>query len=89
MSSAHRHSPPPSGWESLEAFAHRPRVTEGRSMSAADAQRILDWLDTALELFHVNRGRLNAQEIRILSMIAVARQELAAIVQSPGSSATS
>lgn len=50
-------------------------------MSATDAQHILDWLDTALELFHVNQGRLNAQEIRILSMIAVARQELAAEIQ--------
>jgi hypothetical protein len=85
MSPAHRHSPP---LEGPDAVADRPRLVEGRSMSAADAQRILDWLDTALELFHVNRGRLNAQEIRILSMIAVARQELAAIVQPPGRSAS-
>jgi hypothetical protein len=86
MSSVHRHSPPSPALDAVGAEAPFPT---GRHMTAADAPRILDWLDTALELFHVNRGRLNAQEIRILSMIAVARQELAALVQPAGDSGSS
>lgn len=46
-------------------------------MTNTDARRILDWIDSALELFHHNKGHLTAREVRILSMIAVARQELA------------
>lgn len=45
-------------------------------MTDHDARRIIDWLDSALELFHANDGRLTVREVRILSMIAVARQEL-------------
>lgn len=45
-------------------------------MTDHDARRIIDWLDSALELFRANEGRLTAREVRILSMIAVARQEL-------------
>jgi hypothetical protein len=45
-------------------------------MTDHDARRIIDWLDSALELFHANEGRLTAREVRILSMIAVARKEL-------------
>jgi hypothetical protein len=46
-------------------------------MTETDARRILDWLDSALEIFRANNGRLNAREVSILSMLAVARQELA------------
>ena len=45
-------------------------------MTDNDARRIIDWLDSALELFRANEGRLSARDVRILSMIAVARQEL-------------
>jgi hypothetical protein len=45
-------------------------------MTETDSRKILDWLDSALELFRANEGQLSAREIRILSMIAVARQEL-------------
>ncbi len=45
-------------------------------MTDNDAHRIIDWLDSALELFHANQGHLTVREVRILSMIAVARQEL-------------
>ncbi len=34
-------------------------------------------MDCALELFRTNEGQLSAREIRILSMLSVARQELA------------
>lgn len=47
-------------------------------MTTTDARRILDWIDSALELFHHHQGHLTAREIRILSMLAVARRELAA-----------
>ena len=46
-------------------------------MTETDTRRIIDWLDSALEIFRANEGRLNAKEVRILSMLAVARQELA------------
>jgi hypothetical protein len=49
---------------------HLPRMTE------TDTRRIIDWIDSALELFRNNEGRLTAQEVRVLSMIAVARREL-------------
>jgi len=45
-------------------------------MTDHDARRIMDWLDSALELFQANKGRLSVREVRILSMIAVAREEL-------------
>lgn len=45
-------------------------------MTDYDARRIIDWLDSALELFRANEGRLTVKEIKLLSMIAVARQEL-------------
>ncbi len=45
-------------------------------MTDHDARRIIDWLDSALELFRANEGRLSVREVKILSMLAVARQEL-------------
>lgn len=45
-------------------------------MTDSDAQRVLEWIDSALELFRVNEGKLNAREIRIRSMLAVVRNEL-------------
>ena len=45
-------------------------------MTEYDARRIIDWLDSALELFRANGGRLTVREVRILSMLSVARQEL-------------
>lgn len=45
-------------------------------MTDYDARRIIDWLDSALELFRANEGRLTVREVKILSMVAVARQEL-------------
>ncbi len=45
-------------------------------MTDHDARRIIDWLDSALELFRANEGRLSVREVKILSMLAVARQDL-------------
>lgn len=46
-------------------------------MTDADIQRLLGWIDSALELFHKNKGHLTVREIRVLSMLAVVREELA------------
>lgn len=46
-------------------------------MTDADNQRIIAWIDSALELFHKNKGHLTVREIRVLSMLAVVREELA------------
>ncbi|HWA88157.1 MAG TPA: hypothetical protein VG710_18155 [Opitutus sp.] len=46
-------------------------------MTDVDTQRILAWIDSALELFHKNKGHLTVREIRVLSMLAVGREELA------------
>ena len=45
-------------------------------MSDHETHRIIDWLDSGLELFRVNEGRLTMQEVKILSLLAVARQRL-------------
>lgn len=46
-------------------------------MTDNDAQRMLGWIDSALELFKKNEGQLTAREIRIRSLLAVVRNELA------------
>ena len=46
-------------------------------MTDFDSRRILDWIDSALELFRNNEGHLNAREVRIRSLLSVARNELA------------
>lgn len=46
-------------------------------MTDFDSRRILDWIDSALELFRNNEGQLNAREVRIRSLLSVARNELA------------
>jgi hypothetical protein len=46
-------------------------------MSDSDAERMLGWIDSALELFQHNEGRLSAREVSIRSMLAVVRNELA------------
>lgn len=53
-------------------------------MTDVDAQKILGWIDSALELFHRNKGHLTVREIRILSMLAVVREELAESAKQPG-----
>jgi hypothetical protein len=53
-----------------DSFLQRPEMTDH------DTERMLGWIDSALELFHVNEGKLNAREIRIRSMLAVVRNEL-------------
>lgn len=55
-------------------------------MTDGDVQRILAWLDSALELFHKSKGHLTVREIRVLSMLAVVREELAESAKNPGAS---
>ena len=45
-------------------------------MTDFDSRRILDWIDSALELFRNNEGHLNAREVLIRSLLSVARNEL-------------
>lgn len=47
-------------------------------MTETDSKQLLAWLDSALDVFRLNEGLLSAREIRILSMLSVARAELAA-----------
>ena len=55
-----------------------PRYTAkvGTHMTDSDTHRILGWLDSALELFQKDEGKLSAHEIRIRSLLAVVRNEL-------------
>jgi hypothetical protein len=46
-------------------------------MTENDSRRILDWIDSALELFRYHEGQLSAKEVRIRSLLSVARNELA------------
>jgi hypothetical protein len=46
-------------------------------MTDSDTERMLGWIDSALELFQHNEGQLSAREISIRSMLAVVRNELA------------
>jgi hypothetical protein len=46
-------------------------------MTESDYRRVLGWLDSTLEVFRGYKGRLTVREVRIRSLLAVIRQEIA------------
>jgi hypothetical protein len=62
----------------LSAAAAKGLATGDRShLAQADLESILIFTDAALDLFRKNEGKLNAVEIRLRSMLAVVRREVA------------
>lgn len=45
-------------------------------MTPAETREILASVDTALRIYRKNEGKLNAQEVRLKSLLAVVRAEL-------------
>jgi len=46
-------------------------------MTDSDYRQVLNWLDSALEVFMSYRGKMSVKEVRVRSLLAVLRQELA------------
>jgi hypothetical protein len=46
-------------------------------MKESDQRQVIAWLDAALEVFSRYRGELNRSEVRIRSLLAVLRQDMA------------
>lgn len=59
------------------AAAKHSYAGERSQLAPGDLESILIFADGALELFRKNEGRLNAVEIRLRSMLAVVRAQVA------------
>jgi hypothetical protein len=46
-------------------------------MSRSDSQRILDWIDSALEVFQIKKGGLTVSDTSIRGMLATIRNDTA------------
>lgn len=53
-------------------------------MTPDETHAILRWVETALEVYRKNEGKLSAREIRMKSLLAVARAELLAELRTEG-----
>jgi hypothetical protein len=47
-------------------------------MSDSDYRRLMAWLDVSLDIFRAHEGRLAVRDIRLQSLLAVLREEVAA-----------
>ena len=70
-------SPLSRGSDALTCFGLRPAAPHPTQIASDDLASLLVFTDAALEVFRKNEGKLNGMEVRLRSLLAVVRYELA------------